>query len=304
MGVRQRSAGLGPAFSALLTATFITNLGDGLRLAALPLLASNLTSSPLLIGGITAAQFLPWTTFAPFGGIIVDRSDRRRLIMATQAWRSLVMATLGIAVLADMVQVWHLFIVAYVITVGEILVDPSVVSTVPTLVSPRDLDRANGRITTIELVTNDFAGGPVGAASFALAPWLPFLLDSLSYLGSIAPFSRLPAHRSVDGQRRSQRNAPSHRARFRPTTYAEGSTRPDRHRLQNDHAHIVRSRRAAGWVRRQRNISSMVLRGRRLATPRGRPASLALFPARTRLMLLPSRPPENGLLARSTTSAA
>lgn len=200
----QRSKGLGPAFSALLTATFVTNLGDGLRLVALPLLATTFTSSPLLIGGITAAQFLPWATFAPFGGVIVDRSDRRRLIMATQAWRSLVMAALGIAVLIDVVQMWHLFVVAFVITVGEILVDPSVVSTVPTLVAPADLDRANSRITTVEIITNDFAGGPVGAASFGLAPWLPFLLDSLSYCGSIVPFSRLPPTPSARVDKPSQ----------------------------------------------------------------------------------------------------
>jgi len=200
----ERPGRLGAAFSSLLVATFVTNLGDGLRLAALPLLAATLTSSPLLIGGLTAAQFLPWMTFAPFGGVIVDRSDRRRLIMVTQAWRALVMAALGIAVLTDVVRMWQLFVVAFVITVGEILVDPSVVATVPTLVTRDDLDRANGRLTTVETVTNDFAGGPIGAVSFAFAPWLPFLLDSLSYLGSIAPFSRLPPTRSrpIDGELR------------------------------------------------------------------------------------------------------
>lgn len=196
----QRSDGLGPTFSALLTATFVTNLGDGLRLAALPLLATTLTSSPILISGVTAAQFLPWMLFAPFGGVIVDRSDRRRLIMITQAWRSLVMVALALAVLTDLVQVWQLFVVAFVITVGEILVDPSVVATVPTIVEPSNLDRANSRITMVETVTNEFVGGPVGAASFALVPWLPFVLDALSYAGSIAPFSRLPASRVLPRQ--------------------------------------------------------------------------------------------------------
>ena len=172
---------------------FVTSLGDGLRLTALPLLAAALTSSPLLIGGLTAAQFLPWTTFAPFGGVIVDRSDRRRLIMVTQAWRAVVMLALGLAILTEAVQIWQLFIVAFLITVGEILVDPSVVATLPTLVAAEDLDRANGRLTTAETVTNDFAGGPIGAVTFALAPWLPFVLDSVSYFGSIAPFSRLPS---------------------------------------------------------------------------------------------------------------
>lgn len=188
--------GLGQAFSALLTASFVSNLGDGLRLAALPLLATTLTTSPLLISAVTAAQFLPWATFAPFGGVIVDRSDRRRLIMITQAWRSVVMALLAIVVLTDAASVWLLMVVAYMITVGEILVDPSVVAIVPTLVAPKDLDRANARISTVEVVTNDFVATPVGAATFTVAPWLPFLLDALSYAGSIVPFGRLPSVRA------------------------------------------------------------------------------------------------------------
>lgn len=197
--------GLGREFSALLGATFVTNLGDGLRFAALPLLATTLTSSPLLISGVTAAQFLPWTTFAPIGGVIVDRSDRRRLIVVTQVWRAAAMAALTVVVATGNAAIWHLFVVAYLLTVGEILVDPSVVATLPTIVDKERLDEANGRLTTVEVVTNDFVGGPVGAAAFFAAPWLPFLIDAFSYLGSTAPFSRLPAgrarstDRSVDG---------------------------------------------------------------------------------------------------------
>lgn len=190
--VRRSGADLGPEFSAVLAGSFATNLGDGIRLAALPLLATTLTTSPALIGGLVAAQFLPWTTFAPFGGVIVDRSDRRRLILITQAWRSLLMAALALAVMADLISLWHLFVVAFLITVGEILVDPSVVATVPTLVSRANLDKANGRLTTVEIATNNFVGGPVGAATFGVAPWLPFLLDSVSYAVSILPFRRLP----------------------------------------------------------------------------------------------------------------
>ena len=200
---RQSKDFLGSAFSALLAGTFVTNLGDGLRLAALPLLATTLTKSPLLISGVTAAQFLPWTTFAPFGGVIVDRSDRRLLIMITQTWRAFVMAILAVAVFFEAASIWHLFAVAFLITVGEILVDPSVVATLPTLVSRTDLDRANGRLTTVEIVTNEFVGGPLGAMSFALAPWLPFLLDALSYGASTVPFGRLPASARRTNQART-----------------------------------------------------------------------------------------------------
>ena len=64
---------LGAGFRALFAGSLISNTGDGIRLAALPLLAAELTSSPVLIGAVTAAQYLPWVTVAPVGGALVDR---------------------------------------------------------------------------------------------------------------------------------------------------------------------------------------------------------------------------------------
>ncbi len=183
---------LGSGFRALFYGSLVTNTGDGIRLAALPLLASTLTSSPLFIATVTAAQYLPWLTFAPVGGVVVDRWDRRRIILVTQASRGLVAAALAILVLVDAVAIWQLCIVAFVITAGEILVDPAIVALVPTLVDDEHLETANGRIASAEIITNDFAGGPVGAAVFAWAPWIPFAVDALSYLSSTLPFSRLP----------------------------------------------------------------------------------------------------------------
>lgn len=187
-----RDRRLGPGFDALLRGSLITNTGDGIRLAALPLLAASLTSSPLLISAVTAAQYLPWATFAPLGGVIVDRRDRRQTILVTQTWRGLLMAALATSVWMDLVAIWQLCVVAFLVTVGEILVDPSIVALVPTVVDDDDLDRANGRIASAEIVTNDFAGAPIGAAAFGFAPWLPFLVDAASYLGSVHPFRRLP----------------------------------------------------------------------------------------------------------------
>ncbi|MEM7336991.1 MAG: MFS transporter [Actinomycetota bacterium] len=205
MGTRPGGrTGLGPTFRALLAATAVSNLGDGVRLAALPLLATTFTDSPLLIAGVTAAQFLPWPVFGPVGGVIVDRADRRRLILVTQAWRAVVMVGLAAAVITDTASIWMVFVVAFTITVGEILVDPSVVAIVPTLVRPHDLDRANGRVSTVEIVTNDVIGAPAGAALFIVAPWLPFVIDGLSYFGSIMPFRRMP---SLSGSDRVSRRA-------------------------------------------------------------------------------------------------
>lgn len=196
---RSTTGPLGPGFRALFLGSLISNAGDGVRLAAIPLLAAELTSSPVLVSMVTAAQFLPWLSVAPLGGALVDRHDRRRMILLTQAWRGAVMLALAGLVACDLVAIWQLCVVAFVITAGEILVDPSVVALVPTLVDDEQLDTANGRIAGVEIVTNDFAGGPAGATAFGIAPWLPFLLDAGSYLGSLVPFRRLPSDPPATG---------------------------------------------------------------------------------------------------------
>lgn len=188
---------LGPGFRALFCGSLVSNTGDGIRLAALPLLATALTDSPLLIAAVTAAQYLPWITVAPIGGVVVDRSDRRRVIVVTQIARGVVMAALALLVLTDAVAIWQLCLVAFVITAGEILVDPSIVAVVPSVVDDEHLETANGRIASAEIITNDFAGGPVGAVMFAWAPWFPFVSDACTYLGSAVPFSRLPSQASL-----------------------------------------------------------------------------------------------------------
>lgn len=171
----------------------VSNIGDGLRIAALPLLAVALTDSPFEVAAVTTAQFVPWLVFAPVGGALVDRSRRRETILATQAWRALVMMALGFAVLTDVAVIWHLYVAGALITVGEVLVDPAVGALVPAVVDHHDLEAANSRLFGTEIVTNEFAGGPLGSAAYALAAWFPFVVDGLTYALSILWFRRLPA---------------------------------------------------------------------------------------------------------------
>ena len=210
-----RGGPFGSGFRALYLGSTVSNTGDGIRLAALPLLAAELTTSPALVSAVTAAQFLPWVSVAPLGGALVDRHDRRRMILATQTWRGLVMLALALLVARDLVAIWQLCVVAFVITAGEILVDPSVVALVAQLVDDEHLDDANGRIASVEIVTNDFAGKPAGAIAFGLAPWFPFVVDGVSYLMSLVAFRRLPD----PGGRHTPELAPA----ARPTLFADAA---------------------------------------------------------------------------------
>src|SRR3954469_8788260 len=90
---------LGGNFARLWTAGAVSNLGDGVVLAAMPLLAASLTDSPTTVALVTAAGTLPWLVFSLVGGAIADRTDRRRTMSLVDGMCFAAMVALGIALL-------------------------------------------------------------------------------------------------------------------------------------------------------------------------------------------------------------
>jgi Na+/melibiose symporter-like transporter len=185
VGLRAR---LGPPlprnFRLLWGATALSNLGDGLRLVALPLLATSVTDDPRLIAGVTVAERLPWLLFILPGGAWADRYDRRVLRMRLDMARAVVMAGLVAVVLLDQVSIGMLFVVAALLASAEAVVDSSSIAIVPATVEVGDLERAAGRLGSTELAMNDLVGPPIGGLMFGLAIAIPFGLDALSFAGA------------------------------------------------------------------------------------------------------------------------
>src|SRR6187549_230689 len=87
---------LGRDFRWLLASSWTSNLGDGIALAAAPLLIASMTSSPILVAAGAMMQFLPWLLFGLVAGAVADRFDRRRLVMIANGARALVVLGLVI----------------------------------------------------------------------------------------------------------------------------------------------------------------------------------------------------------------
>jgi MFS family permease len=81
----------------LWSASTATNLGDGMRLVALPLLASTATTDVRQIASVTVATFAPLLLFGPFAGVLIDRTDRRNAIAVAHLARAVLL--LGLAAL-------------------------------------------------------------------------------------------------------------------------------------------------------------------------------------------------------------
>jgi MFS family permease len=76
-------------------------------------LVLDLTGSGTAVGGLTALQFLPLLVAAPFGGVVADRVDKRRLLFVTQSLAAVIAATLGLLVLTETVELWMVYALAF-----------------------------------------------------------------------------------------------------------------------------------------------------------------------------------------------
>lgn len=179
-------------FWSLVGASALSNLGDGIRLTAFPALAAILTRDPLMLAGVTVAMRLPWLLFGLHAGVIVDRYDRRNLMVVVGSLRSAVLIGLAAAVVLDSITVPLLYGVALVVGIAEVVFDTSAQALVPSLVDRRDLETANGRVVVAEIVGNEFAGPAIGGALFALAIAVPFLVNAGLAAGAVAFLLAIP----------------------------------------------------------------------------------------------------------------
>src|SRR6188474_2534072 len=96
---------MGAGFRWLLSSSWVTNLGDGIAVAAGPLLVASQTHDPLLVALAGLLQRLPWLLFGLHAGVIADRHDRRRIVIAVNVARALVLAVLALSIATEVVSV-------------------------------------------------------------------------------------------------------------------------------------------------------------------------------------------------------
>lgn len=171
---------LGTDFSHLWSATLASNLSDGIRQAALPLLVASLTRDPAKVAGVAFAAQAPWLLFGLAGGAIVDRVERRRLIGLAHLFRMAVVGLLAVSALMGMASITLIYIAAFLLGTAETLFDNASQVIVPELVDERHLELANGR-QAMAIVTGQQLLGPVlGAALFGMALAAPLVIDAVA----------------------------------------------------------------------------------------------------------------------------
>ncbi len=172
---------LGADYRRLWTAAAVSNVGDGIRETALPLLAAALTHDPKLVAAVAFANRLPWLLLSLVSGALVDRWDRKRIMTLADGARMVLMVGLSAAVLTDRASIALLCGVAFLLGSAETLFDNAAHAMLPSVVSRDDLENANGQLEAAMLVGNHFVGPALGGVLFAAFAAGPFFIDGLSF---------------------------------------------------------------------------------------------------------------------------
>jgi MFS family permease len=171
-------------FAKLWTASTLSSFGTGLTVVAAPLYVSARTSDPLIVSATTGVAMLPWLLFALPAGVLVDRADRRRLMVVIDWVRMAMMGVLAVAILSGWSSIVLLDLVLFLVNTGETAFQSAAQSMVPAVV-PRDrLERANGWLVGGITFARYMIAAPSSGFLFVVAASIPFFANAGTYAAS------------------------------------------------------------------------------------------------------------------------
>jgi predicted MFS family arabinose efflux permease len=184
-------ARLGRGFRWLLASSWVTYLGDGMTLAAGPLLVASQTLNPLAIAMAALLQRLPWLMFGLYAGVVADRVSRRAIVITTGLVRVIILVLLTASIITRRVDVAVVLAALFLFGVNETFAETAAATLLPMLVDKRDLGIANSRTLGGLIVGSQMAGPPIGAALFAAGMALPFISETVCVLAGVLLLTRI-----------------------------------------------------------------------------------------------------------------
>jgi len=170
---------LGKSYRWLLASSWTTNLGDGIAVAAGPLLVASLTHNAFLISLAALLRWAPPLIFGLHAGVLSDRLDRRKIIIAADGSRAVILTVLALALATGHLSAGAAVIALGLLATAEVFADNTAGTLTPMLVQRDDLALANARLGTGFITLNQLVGPPIGAALFTAGRIWPFVGDAV-----------------------------------------------------------------------------------------------------------------------------
>ena len=162
----------------------ISSIGSGVSELAFPLLILALTHSPAQAGLAGALRTLPYFIFTLPGGALIDRWDRKWVMILCDAGRALSLASIPVALVLGHLTLVQLYLVSLIEGSLYVFFDLAETASLPRVVPKEQLSAAISQNQVAFGITN-LLGPPLGGALYTLGHTLPFLTDAISYLASV-----------------------------------------------------------------------------------------------------------------------
>ena len=182
---------MGTSFRWLVSSSWVSNIGDGIALAAGPLLVASQTRSAFLVALAGLLQYLPWLLIGLWAGALADRLDRRLVVMVANSLRAVVIAGLCVVIWTGHVSISVVLLALFLYGVAEVFADSASATLLPMLVDKRDLGIGNSRLQAGFLTANQLVGPPVGAFLFAAGMAWPFMVQVVCVAFAVVLVSRI-----------------------------------------------------------------------------------------------------------------
>jgi MFS family permease len=173
----------------------ISQTGTWMQMIAIGLLVFHMTGSGVALGLVTAAQFLPILILGAWAGLVADRRDRHHLLLTLNVAGAVVAAAFAVLVLADLAQLWSIYVLTVAAGTITALENPARRAFVTDLVEDADVPNAVGLNST--LMTSSRVVGPAIAGALIAGPGIgwTFAVNAVSFLPQLWLFARMDRSR-------------------------------------------------------------------------------------------------------------
>lgn len=182
------------SFLILWQSQLVSTMGDAVYAIALGFWVLEVTGSTALMGALMAASTLPGVLLAPFAGVLIDRSNKKLLMIIMDVIRGAAVILLSAAAFAGLIEIWMVFAVGILLSAGGAVFGPGVSSSIPDLVPVSKVANANSVFATVSTGANLIGNATGGFLYQALGAPLLFLINGLSFLfsGASLPLAKIP----------------------------------------------------------------------------------------------------------------
>jgi MFS family permease len=175
-----------PNYRFFFWGQLVSIFGTNMQLVAQSFLVLRLTDSGTALGLATAARYLPVFLLGPWGGLIADRMDKRRVLYVTQALAGALALVFGVLTGTQVIQMWMVYLLALALGVVNVFDNPARQTLIAELV-PGELLRNAVTLNSVSInIARIFGAAAGGAIAAAAGLTLCFDLNALSFLAVLA----------------------------------------------------------------------------------------------------------------------